>query len=1244
MHSSASGSPPKTLFKPRAPGSAGFRLRGLRVAAFALVAALAVDTANAANCVSAGSGTWTGITWTNCAGGPAAGDTVMIQGIHTVALNTSPSITSLSVAGTLTFGNNNTARTLTVSGNVTNTGTINISANNNVHTFNIGGNISNSGNLDFWDSSARATNVTLNGAAPQTISGAGTFTFNIINANNSASFAAGVTASVVGSITIGTGRTVTNNGSITALNIVGLNATTSIWTQGANSSVEISGSLMTLGVLNASANGNTVYYNANAAQAIKLPTGGDYFHLKLGGGNTKTFAASTYDVLGALTLETGTILDANTNAPVVNVTGNTSIAGTYSGSATAALTMTGDLSVTGTYTGNGGAANLAGNFSRSGTFTSGAGVFTFNSTTAVQTISGSPAFTNLTINNTGGGIALNSDVTATVSPGTGTLILQNGIVATGAFNLITSRNCSGPSVSRTNGWVNGNLRKAIPAGASTCTFEIGDGTTYAPVVMVFAATTTAGTLTGKATAGDHPSISSASIQANDSVNRYWTFTAGGALTVPGGYAATFNFPSTDADNAGAIGTYVVQQWNGTLWFPTTLAASCTATPATHVCKQITGELQFGDFAIGGVAPGFNSNPGAFNVFETTTASGSILGRIYTKVAGETLVAPRNLAIVAVSNNGVNPSPSATNLTVDVIDASDNSGALNTATNCRSSWPSGSFVQRQTVTASWTSGRLTFTLTTPTQALRDGRIRVTQGALVGCSTDRFSIRPDTFTISSSANNSASAGTPAIKTGADFTITAQPITKTGAANITAGYDGAPNFDNSKLVVPLGWIAGTIQGSFNAATGGAASGTGFYYNEVGNFGLAADAATDNTFTGVDQTTDCNAGSSSNTVDGAGKVGCSIGSAATANPAFGRFIPDNFDVSLNNAAVRLGAACGTFTYVGQRFAYTVAPVITVTARSGNNHSLGNTTTRNYAGVYMKLSNTSLAAAPYAAQTDRYSRFDAGSTPALSTSSGFPATSADPAISFPGASVTSGVGTLTFSSGAFGEGFLFTRSTSTPASPFDADIKLALNVVDGDGVTYASNPVAFGAASSGGGISFTGGKTMRYGIVRLQDAYAPLSGTGPVTIRAEYWNGSAFVLNTSDNCTSFTEKNFVLHTHGGSITSTNLPSPTAGSNGKVSMGVATLSSGVGRVDVINPSLAPAPINTITAPGNVRICLDLDGASPNDNTCVAPTPADLSHLQGRWAPSSYNRDPYGTVGFGLYGAQPRNFIYMRENY
>src|SRR5262249_38267556 len=143
--------------------------------------------------------------------------------------------------------------------------------------------------------------------------------------------------------------------------------------------------------------------------------------------------------------------------------------------------------------------------------------------------------------------------------------------------------------------------------------------------------------------------------------------------------------------------------------------------------------------------------------------------------------------------------------------------------------------------------------------------------------------------------------------------------------------------------------------------------------------------------------------------------------------------------------SACGSnFTYVGQPFTYDtgLAPQITVTARN-----VSNGTTLNYSGNFMKLANTaaSLAQAPYATQAARYTGFDAlggGTTPALSITTD---TTADPAIA-----VANGTGTLTFANT-----FSFVRGNEV--GNFNADISLAINVIDSDGVVPASNPVRFG-------------------------------------------------------------------------------------------------------------------------------------------------------------------------------------------
>src|SRR5205807_6099512 len=150
---------------------------------------------------------------------------------------------------------------------------------------------------------------------------------------------------------------------------------------------------------------------------------------------------------------------------------------------------------------------------------------------------------------------------------------------------------------------------------------------------------------------------------------------------------------------------------------------------------------------------------------------------------------------------------------------------------------------------WASSRATVTIPIQASASRQVRVRVTQGTLVGCSADDFSIRPTAFTVTTSAapggtaaNQTGTSGTPAIKTGANFNLTAASI---------AGYDGTPSIDNTLGKVVGTPTAGTLGGSFSAAPvgTGTASGNSFFYSEVGNFGLNADAVIDTGFTSVDQ-----------------------------------------------------------------------------------------------------------------------------------------------------------------------------------------------------------------------------------------------------------------------------------------------------------------------------------------------------------------------------------------------------------
>ena len=79
---------------------------------------------------------------------------------------------------------------------------------------------------------------------------------------------------------------------------------------------------------------------------------------------------------------------------------------------------------------------------------------------------------------------------------------------------------------------------------------------------------------------------------------------------------------------------------------------------------------------------------------------------------------------------------------------------------------------------------------------------------------------------------------------------------AATSTAGYDGTPTVDNTKLTSHNGAVInGKIAGVFGAADSaiGVATGNHFTYSEVGYFNMAVNGVYDSSFTAIDKPNDC-------------------------------------------------------------------------------------------------------------------------------------------------------------------------------------------------------------------------------------------------------------------------------------------------------------------------------------------------------------------------------------------------------
>ncbi len=301
------------------------------------------------------------------------------------------------------------------------------------------------------------------------------------------------------------------------------------------------------------------------------------------------------------------------------------------------------------------------------------------------------------------------------------------------------------------------------------------------------------------------------------------------------------------------------------------------------------------------------------------------------------------------------------------------------------------------------------------------------------------------------------------------------------------------------------------------------------------------------------------------------------------GRFTPFDFNVGLNTAG--FGAACGAFSYIGQSFVYTTNPVMTVTARNA-----ATSITQNYTGTFFKLTDAKLLLSGNKTYAAAVGSLDLTLIP-----------SPDPVIADTG----SGTATLTFNDGG---GIAFNRSA--PLDPFDADIGLSLDVIDEDNIVFAGNPVNFGDASAGNGISFAGNKEQRWGRLVLDNAFGSELLPLEIPVRAEYQNSGDFITNTDDNCTDYTSANISFSNHSGITAGANLTASGAG----------TLINGVD--DDANPLIIS---NTLLETGFVDVTHTID-----------------FWLQYDWDnDTNHDNDPTSRATWGVFSG-PDEFIYIRE--
>ena len=185
---------------------------------------------------------------------PTIADDVVICTGYTVNVPSSQSCNNLEVQqnGVMNHSNNNVD--VSIYGNLVCSGSV-ISANNNSDLFFYGTDISGTGVIDMRNNS----------------------TFTVFS---NANILSGSNLIIANDLTIGAGANVTNNGTLyVGQDIVGANAS-STFINSTNSKITVGRTMLTNGVLNAGASGNTVEYTGTTAtQNVKTPVSSTYYNL-----------------------------------------------------------------------------------------------------------------------------------------------------------------------------------------------------------------------------------------------------------------------------------------------------------------------------------------------------------------------------------------------------------------------------------------------------------------------------------------------------------------------------------------------------------------------------------------------------------------------------------------------------------------------------------------------------------------------------------------------------------------------------------------------------------------------------------------------------------------------------------------------------------------------------------------------------------------------------------------------------
>ncbi|MBZ9613831.1 DUF6701 domain-containing protein [Rheinheimera maricola] len=351
-----------------------------------------------------------------------------------------------------------------------------------------------------------------------------------------------------------------------------------------------------------------------------------------------------------------------------------------------------------------------------------------------------------------------------------------------------------------------------------------------------------------------------------------------------------------------------------------------------------------------------------------------------------------------------------------------------------------------------------------------------------SSNAFVVKPHTLAVTSASRQNDTANPATTSAGAGF-VAAGELFKANVEARNAAGAATPNFGKEtprqqvnlafdSLVYPAGGVAGVLNpGSTNlalAASGGSQQVSNLSWQEVGSLRLRAELTSNNYL-------------------GAGDV-----IAKPASGTIGRFYPQHFALAISNSL----NSCGTFSYMSQ-------PAIELKYQL-QARSLANTLTQNYTAGYNNTAQFAVVAENLSA-----SNLAVNLGGRLAVSSG---------------SWNAGVYSVNQSNAAFN------RQLSGAIDGPYTQLQLGLQVLtEQDNRNFASldmdasTPGGAACGASCTAVALAQPLDLRYGRLMLENSFGPESENLPLQLRAEYWNGNAFVRNLPDSCSPLNSSRIVV-------------------------------------------------------------------------------------------------------------------------